>query len=120
MGIGGVQIMIYEEVIDKDDLLRYGVEYTVGIFYKDISWAKSVYDILYRKLNAAIHTCRRNRYHMDITLHGGMRYLFIHADANARGYKFNRIYLQPGINQDYIDDIIVPSLVNQDKIITIV
>ena len=82
--------MTYEN-INKEDLLRYGVEYNIGIFYKDHSWAKSVYEMLYRKLNAAIYLNRKNNYHMDITLHGGMRYIFVHTDANARGYKFNRI-----------------------------
>ena len=47
--------MVYESVISKKDLLEYGVEYSIGIFYKDLSWAKSIYKILYKKLNASIY-----------------------------------------------------------------
>ena len=41
--IGDFHDMIYESVISKKDLLEYGVEYNIGIFYKDLSWAKSIY-----------------------------------------------------------------------------
>jgi hypothetical protein len=112
--------MVYESVISKKDLLKYGVEYNIGIFYKDLSWAKSIYKILYKKLNASIYTSRNNTHDMDIVLYGGIRYKFVCATADeARGYRFNRVYIQDGMAQDIVDNIIMPSIMNMDRVITI-
>lgn len=118
--IGDFHDMVYESVISKKDLLEYGVEYSIGIFYKDLSWAKSIYKILYRKLNASIYTSRNNMRDMDIVLYGGIRYKFVNATADdALGYRFNRVYIQDGISQDIIDNIIMPSLFNMDRVIIV-
>ena len=118
--IGDFHDMVYESVISKNDLLKYGVEYSIGIFYKDLSWAKSIYKILYRKLNASIYTSRNHMHDMDIVLYGGIRYKFVNALADdALGRRFNRIYVQYGIAQDTIKNIIMPSIVNMDRVIIV-
>lgn len=112
--------MVYESVISKKDLLEYGVEYSIGIFYKDLSWAKSIYKILYRKLNASIYTSRNHMNDMDIVLYGGIRYKFVNATTDdALGRRFNRIYVQYGISQDIIKNVIMPSIVNMDRVIIV-
>ena len=99
------------KIMNKREFINYGTCYNVGIFYKDIEWARNIFDILYKKLEAAILNARKSRTGiMDIVLYGGIRYQFVYAGDNARGHKFNKVFIQEGISQDIIDSVIEPSL----------
>ena len=55
----------------------------------------NIFDILYKKLEAAILNARKSRTGiMDIVLYGGIRYQFVYAGDNARGHKFNKVFIQ--------------------------
>lgn len=108
-----------QSMIDMNEFINYGTCYDVGVIYKDFKWANKIYDILYNKLNAAIYTHRRNRYYMDMTLCGGIRYRFLKADNSLVGYYFNRVFIQGSVPQDYIDDYIKPTLYHQSDIVVI-
>lgn len=112
--------MINEEIVGMNKFINYGTCYDVGVIYKDFKWANKIYDILYNKLNAAICTHRRNRYYMDMTLCGGIRYRFLKADNNLRGYRFDKVFIQGNVPQDYIDNYIKPTMCQQSNMVVIV
>ena len=47
---------------------------------------------------------------MDIILYGGIRYQFVKAGDSARGHKFNKVFIQEGISEDIINNVIMPCL----------
>lgn len=96
--------------MNKQEFINYGTCYNVGIFYKDNNWASEIYDIIFRKVNAAVRNSRKAHGIMDIILYGGIRYQFVKAGDSARGHKFNKVFIQEGISQDIINNVIMPCL----------
>ena len=50
----------------------------------------------------------------------GVRYRFLKADNNLRGYRFDKVFIQGNVSQDYIDDYIKPTMCQQSNIVVIV
>lgn len=85
----------------------------IGIFYQDEKWAKQLYDEIIEHLKANnLFDSGLSKFSKDykyITINPYYHIKFVPADNRARGYRFNRVYYQKGIDKEVIDTRIYPS-----------
>lgn len=83
----------------------------IGVFYKDSLWRDEIFESLIIALDKN-DIVKISKYRL--VLYGGNVIInFIPANDNCRGYKFDRIYYQNGISDDFLDFIIKPQLYSQ-------
>ena len=83
----------------------------IGIYFKDYNWAKRYFNYLL-KTKDIIYT-RKNNHGFFIQYANKNTVIFIVANDSARGYRFDKIYLQDGIDLDTYHSIIAPKLLHR-------
>ena len=85
----------------------------IGIFYRTSKWAKFVYDTLVKYFSeqgclekAYVHRCGCG----EIILKNGTIYRIIKADEKALGRRFNTVYIEWSVDEDIINEVIIPAV----------
>lgn len=85
----------------------------IGIFYKDVEWAKKVWDDvvsgLFPNLIAEMRKFKDMRDSI-IVLNNGTKIRFVEAVKYSKGCKFDKAYYQPEIDDNFIRDIVMSTV----------
>jgi hypothetical protein len=90
--------------------MRIDISQRIGVCYKDESWAREVFDQLLRQIPPQMvykHSDRR------IELIDGSYIMRFPATDSARGRKLNKIYIQEGIDEEYINTVLKPCIIHK-------
>lgn len=83
----------------------------IGIYFKDYNWAKRYFNYLL-ETEDIVYT-KENKFNFFIQCANKDTITFVRANDSARGYRFDKIYLQDGIDLDTYCCIIAPKLVHR-------
>ena len=98
---------------EVEELVEWSSRLDIGIYYKTFGWAQFVYDKLlehFKDLDCLVRAYVDKYGNGIIQLKNGTVYHFIKNNETARGYKFHKVYMQDGIDDDIINTIIEPSI----------
>ena len=87
--------------------MRIDISQRIGICYKDENWAKEVLDQIYLQTPKNM-IAKRMKNGMDF-IDGSYIRAFPATDS-CRGRKLNRLYIQEGIDEEYINTVLRPCL----------
>lgn len=83
----------------------------IGIYYKNRKWAENLFKKIIDDLpKEVIKINIMSKCDLYIELKDGTHIRFVSVDSNARGYRFTKMFLEPGIDKEYYDYIIRPYL----------
>lgn len=83
----------------------------IGIYYKNRKWAENLFKKIIDDLpKEIIKIDITSKYNLYIELKDETHIRFVSVDNSARGYRFTKMFLEPGINKEYYDCIIRPYL----------
>ena len=88
----------------------------IGIYFKDYKWAKRYFNYLLETKDI-IYT-RESNHKFFIQYANKDTATFVIANDSARGYRFDKMYLQDGIDLDTYQCIIAPKLLHRQQINT--
>lgn len=92
--------------IDISDIIQ-----RIGICYKDESWAKEVLEQIYCQVpRSMIHHRFKNRIEF---IDGSYVVAFSATDFNTRGRKLNKIFVQEGVDKEFINGHLRTCLLKQ-------
>lgn len=88
--------------------MRIDISQRIGVCYKDENWAKEVLDQIYLQTpkNMIYHRLKNRIEFID----GSYVVAFPANDLNTRGRKLNKLYIQEGIDEEYIKTYLRPCL----------
>ena len=86
----------------------------IGIYFKDYNWAKGYFNYLL-KMEDIVYT-KESKYRFFIQCVNKDTIDFILAKDCAKGYKFDKIYLQDGVDLNTYRLIIAPTLMHRYQI----
>lgn len=90
----------------------------IGIYYKNREWAENLFIKIVDGLpKEVIKVSIISKYNLYIELKEGTYIRFVSVDSKARGYRFTKMFLEPGIDKEYYDCIIRPYLRPNNPII---
>ena len=99
---------------DEKELVENSSRISIGIYYKDINWAKNLYNKLvtyFRYTGCLAHACYTKCVNeFFILLKNGTSYKFVRIDNISRGQKFQNAYIEDGISDDDINEYVIPNL----------
>ena len=109
---------------DEEELVQSSSRISIGIYYKDINWAKNLYNKLvayFKHIDCLAHT-RYSKYIDEcfILLKNGTSYKFVKTDNTSRGQKFHNAYIEDGISDDDINDYVIPNLIPYKDVFKVV
>lgn len=90
------------------DQLQNMLSQKIGIFYNDQVWKRKVFDKIveyYRSLDM-IDFHIYNSWDARIVLTDKTEILFVKASDRSKGYRFNKVIIQPEVDQLIIDNVI--------------
>jgi len=88
---------------------------TVGIFAKNIRAASIFLDeIIGEMLYKNVSRVSKTSYIHEVELADGTVYRVIRADQSARGLRLDDVYIHRDVENDFISNIVMPSLLNGD------
>lgn len=93
----------------------------IGIFYKDEEWKRKIFDEIadyYRSLDMIDHLSYA-MWDAKIVLKDGTRICFVRAEGRCRGQRFNKIIIQSGVEQPFIDTVIRPCILPSAYVVDI-
>lgn len=91
--------------------MRIDISQRIGICYKNESWAKEVLDQILRQTpEKMIHHRLKNRIEF---IDGSYIVAFSANDLNTRGRKLNKIFVQEGVDREFIDGHLRACLLKQ-------
>ena len=82
----------------------------IGIWFKEKSWAKNMFNSLIKMHQDEIIRTKYNRDTFHIEIKGNIVIDIIPAIERMRGHRFDLIYIEAGIDKDFYCDIIAPHL----------
>lgn len=90
------------------------LDINIGIFYKDLQWR----DYIFEQIKNEALECKTLRYYGENKIYFCDHYIniYIHfcpIDERGRGYRFDRIYYQEGIDEDIVFRVIRPLLISK-------
>ena len=88
----------------------------IGIYFKDYNWAKRYFNYLLETKDI-IYT-KENNHKLFIQYANKDTVTFVIANDSARGYRFDKMYLQDGIDLDTYRCIIAPKLLHRQPVNT--
>ena len=84
-----------------------------GVFYKDEDWGKQIMEEF---AFSAPNECIQGRTRDSILFRDGSSIRMVKADSlSVRGYKFDKIFVQQGIDEEFINTYLRPLLVNRNN-----
>lgn len=99
---------------DEKELVENSSRISIGIYYKDINWAKNLYNKLvtyFKHIDCLAHACCTKCVNeFFILLKNGTSYKFVGIDNTSRGQKFHNIYIEDGVSDDDINEYVIPRL----------
>ena len=87
--------------------MRIDISQRIGVCYRDESWARAVFDQILRQIPPQMvyqHNDRR------IELIDGSYIIRFPANESCRGRKLNKIYVQEGVDEEFINTVLKPCL----------
>lgn len=89
------------------------ISVNIGIFYKDEDWGKqTMEDFVF----LAPNECIQGRTRDSIFFRDGSSIRMVKADSLlVRGYKFDKIFVQQSIDEEFINTYLRPLLVNRNN-----
>ena len=94
------------------DKLQYMLAQRIGIFYKNQTWKKSMFDKIaeyYRSLGM-IEFLKYTMWDPKIVLKDGTTINFVEANGRSKGRRFTKVIVQPEIDKPIIDTVIKPCI----------
>lgn len=91
--------------------MRIDISQRIGICYKDESWAKEVLEQIYCQVPRSM-IARRMKNGIDF-IDGSYVRIFSADDLNTRGRKLNKIFVQEGVDKEFIDSHLRTCLLKQ-------
>lgn len=85
----------------------------VGVCYKDKAWAVEQIKRMASLINPDAIEQQRD---LCVELKDGSYIKGIPCSDSARGYKFNKIYVQRGVNEDFINTVLCPCIITAPRI----
>lgn len=73
----------------------------IGIFYKDREWRDKIFNDIVRVEDI-------DRKMKDVLFIGGNVIYFLPENENSRGRRFDEIYIQDGLSDDFVQQVIMP------------
>ena len=98
--------------MQKKQILPDTLTQNIGIYYKDEDWKCEVFTEImnyYDSINLTSYVSYGSE-KTRIELKDGSIIRFICADNKSRGLRFNKVILQPGIDESIIEQVIKPTL----------
>ena len=93
---------------------KYYVRQRIGVYCKDADWMEMAFQTILKCYDEClIQEVRNSRYNKIIEFKNGDMIKFVPAVEGARGNKFNKIFLQPGIDREIYTTVIKPCLFNR-------
>lgn len=97
------------------------LRYTVGFYYKTPEWKEKIFNYIVNQFSEEIEYARNDKFESYIQIKNGAHIRFLRADGSSRGYKFNQIAYEPGIDDEvydmlYCNTIIFPVEVRIEEI----
>ena len=83
-----------------------------GIYFKDYNWAKNYFSYLLETTKDIVYT-QKNNHKFFIQYANKDTVTFVVANDSARGYRFDKMYLQEGIDLHIYNCIIAPKLIHR-------
>ena len=91
--------------------MRIDISQRIGICYKNEEWAKEVLEQIYCQVpRSMIHHRFKNRIEF---IDGSYVVAFSANDLNTRGRKLNKIFVQEGVDREFIDGHLRACLLKQ-------
>lgn len=82
---------------------------TIIIFYNLDTWVNILFDQIIKALpKSLVSRSIKSKYNKQIRLRGGSTILFIYASESSCGLRYNQAYIQPGIDKNIYQQIILP------------
>jgi len=104
--------------VDYKLIIDYSIR--IGIFYNNKEWAEQKLEEIYKDIanSNGSGTCRRLRCEGIgmIDLGNGSYIKFVPADDHSRGHRFNRIYYQEGVDEEFLIHRVYPALLNHSPL----
>lgn len=97
-----------------EELVEWSSRLDIGVYYKTSEWAYFVYTKLvkyFTDLDCLVRSHVGRCGTGIIQLKNGTVYHFIKGNETARGYRFHKVYIQDGVDDDIINTIIEPSII---------
>lgn len=93
---------------------KYYVRQKIGIYCKDADWMEMAFQTILKCYDEClIQEVRIMRNERFINFKNGDIFKFVFAVEGVRGNKFNKIFLQPGIDREIYRTVIRPSIINR-------
>lgn len=96
-----------------EELVKYSNSFKIGIYYDTAQFAQFIYDKLIERFKemGCLEKCYVSSNGVGyIKLNNGIIYRLVKTNINYRGYRFDKIYYQKGIDNNILNDIIIPQL----------
>lgn len=93
---------------------KYCVRQRIGIYCKDADWMEMAFQTVLKCYDEClIQEVRNSQYNKIIEFKNGDMIKFVLAVEGACGNRFNKIFLQPGIDREIYKTVIKPCLFNR-------
>jgi len=90
----------------------------IGVFYEDRPWVEDWFREFIKKVGeSCISKCAFTRDKLFVILKDGTQIISYRVTDSARGYRFDKAYVQPTIKKDVVSQIIKPMLFSPKIII---
>lgn len=81
----------------------------IGVFHDDRLWVEDWFREFIKKYGeSCISQCAFTKGRLFLILKDGTQIISCPATENSRGHKFDKVYIQPTIRKEIIDNIIAP------------